>query len=65
MRIVYDNFEYKIPMSSHKHYNSYAEFQKFIKDNLFLDFDFIESYCGGNMGDAYENELKFKPNSDP
>ena len=61
MRIVYDNFEYYFPIGKYGEYNDYEEFSKYLRETLIEDFDYVEKYCEGGLGDEYENELKFKP----
>ena len=59
IRIVFDNEELKLPFCAGT-ICKYSEFKDYLHENLIIDYNHIDQYCDGGMGDAYVNELKFK-----
>ncbi len=59
MRVVFDNEDIKLPFCSDT-ICDYTEFKEYLYKNLIFDYNEVEKYCSGGMGDAYVNELKFK-----
>lgn len=59
VRIVFDGEEIKVPWCEGL-YCKFVELKKFFRANLVFDFEHIEGYCGGNMGELFTNNLKYE-----
>eukprot|EP00347_Sterkiella_histriomuscorum_P023311 403335134 len=58
-RVVFDNEELKLPFCSDV-LCRYDEFMAYLRKEMIFDYDTINKYCDGGMGNDYVNELKFK-----
>ena len=59
MRVVFDNEELQLPFCQEL-YCTYDEFKNYLTQNLIFDYQQVDQYCEGGMGNEYVNELKFK-----
>jgi len=59
VRVVFDGEDIKLPFCKDT-YCSFDEFIGYFRGHLVYDADHIEGYCGGNMGEQYKQELKYR-----